>query len=199
MDHDQHTTEHRHHGRGADDPAFAFGAFGPPPWARFGPGPGRGFGPFGGDVGRGRARRGDVRAAVIALLNERPMHGYEIIQELGSRTSGAWRPSPGSVYPTLQLLEDEGLVVAEEVTGKRVFSLTEEGRAAKAERVERKAPWEEMAEGLDPGILRLRESVGQLISAVHQAGSAGSSAQRSEVEAILDDARRRIYSVLASE
>ncbi len=88
-------------------------------WAGFGPGPG--FGPppkvmrrrVRGAGGRRGARRGDVRAAVLALLAERPMHGYEMIQELESRTDGMWRPSPGSIYPTLQLLEDEGLVSAE--------------------------------------------------------------------------------------
>ena len=95
------------------------------PWATFGgPGPG-GFRRRGG--GGGRARRGDVRAAILALLQERPMHGYEIITELASRTADVWRPSPGSVYPTLQLLEDEGLVNSVESAGKRRFSLTAEG------------------------------------------------------------------------
>src|SRR5579859_1816513 len=89
---------------------------------------GRGFrGPWG--PPGPRARRGDVRAAVLALLAERPMHGYQIIQELESRTGGLWRVSPGSVYPTLQLLEDEGLIASQEVEGRRVFSLTESGQA----------------------------------------------------------------------
>lgn len=85
----------------------AFGPFGPP----FGGGPfGGGRGGRGG--GRGRARRGDVRASILALLKDRPMHGYEMIQEIGERSGGAWKPSPGSVYPTLQLLEDEGLITS---------------------------------------------------------------------------------------
>ena len=68
-----------------------------------------------------RAKRGDMRAAALELLSERPMHGYEIIQELESRSGGVWKPSPGSVYPTLQLLQDEGLVTASEIDGRRVF------------------------------------------------------------------------------
>src|SRR5215470_10982285 len=83
-------------------------AFGP-----FGPGFGGPFGGRGRGGGRGRARRGDVRASILALLKDRPMHGYEMIQEIGERSGGAWRPSPGSVYPTLQLLEDEGLITSE--------------------------------------------------------------------------------------
>ena len=104
-----------------------------------GPGPGGG-GPWGGRGGGrgggrswGRARRGDIRSAILALLAERPMHGYEIIGELSERTEGLWRPSPGSIYPTLQLLEDEGLVTAqsEEGGGKRRYSLTDDGRGSR--------------------------------------------------------------------
>src|SRR5881275_2840711 len=106
------------------------------PWGGFGPwGP-----PFGGRGGGGpRVRRGNVRAAVLALLTERPMHGYEMIQELEARTKGVWRPSAGSIYPTLQQLEDEGLVTVEESDGKRRFSLTDAGRA-EADRLGR-PPW----------------------------------------------------------
>jgi DNA-binding PadR family transcriptional regulator len=100
-------------------------------------------GPRGG--GGPRARRGDVRAAVLALLQERPMHGYEMIQELQARSGGVWRPSAGSIYPTLQLLEDEGLVAAEEVDGKRRFTLTAEG-VAEAERRPGRPPWEQVGE-----------------------------------------------------
>ena len=78
--------------------------------------------------GRHRVRRGDVRSAILALLDDRPMHGYEMIQELEERTGGRWTPSAGSIYPTLQLLEDEGLVTAEEVDGRKVYSLTDSGR-----------------------------------------------------------------------
>ena len=79
-----------------------------------------------------RMGRGDVRAAVLALLAERPMHGYQIIQEIEERSGGAWKPSPGSVYPTLQLLADEGLISAEEANGRKTYALTEGGRAEAA-------------------------------------------------------------------
>src|SRR5688572_2824081 len=107
---------------------FGFG-FGPPfqHGHGHGGGHGRGF-----RQGRGRGRRPNVRAALLALLSERPMHGYEMIQELDGRTGGAWRPSPGSVYPTLQLLADEGLIASEESGGRRRFSLTEAGQAEAA-------------------------------------------------------------------
>src|SRR5262245_46404358 len=98
---------------------------------------GHGHGP-----GRHRVRRGDVRSAILALLDDRPMHGYEMITELEERTGGRWRPSAGPIYPTLQLLEDEGLVSAEEVDGKRVFSLTEVGKQEVPDRTEGERPWE---------------------------------------------------------
>src|ERR671931_2452290 len=92
--------------------------------------------------GRHRVRRGDVRSAVLALLDDRPMHGYEMIQELEERTGGRWTPSAGSIYPTLQLLEDEGLVSAEEVEGRKVYSLTDAGKEAAPDRTEGGMPWE---------------------------------------------------------
>src|ERR1700756_2001484 len=132
---DQHSRRAVHHARREarremgdllKDQAFARsgGPFGP----GFGPG-----GPRGGRRGRGRGRRGDVRSAILALLTERPMHGYEMIQEIAQRSNGLWRPSPGSVYPTLQLLVDEGLIVGTETEGsKRLFELTDDGREAAA-------------------------------------------------------------------
>src|SRR4051794_38709203 len=92
---------------------------------------GRGYG-----RGRHPVRRGDVRSAILALLDDRPMHGYEIIQELEERTGGRWTPSAGSIYPTLQLLEDEGLVTSEEVEGRKVYSLTDAGKEAAPDRTE---------------------------------------------------------------
>lgn len=147
----------------------------------------------------GRARRGDVRAAVLALLAERPMHGYEIIQELAERTNGLWKVSPGSVYPTLQMLEDEGLVLAEEDAGKRRFSLTESGRAAAAEASAGKPPWEDVLEGIDPSTAKLRETVAQLVGAVVQIGQVGTVEQQTEAATVLDETRRRLYSILAAE
>src|SRR5262245_45884231 len=121
-------------------PMYAHGGSGGGPRGGWQRGPWGGFGswgpPFGGRGGGPGVRRGNVRAAILALLAERPMHGYEMIQELEARTDGLWRPSAGSIYPTLQLLEDEGLVSGEDSDGKRRFSLTDAGRA-EAERLER--------------------------------------------------------------
>src|SRR5690606_14867683 len=96
-------------------------------------------------TGGSRMARGDVRAAVIALLAEQPMHGYQIIAEIGERSGGAWKPSAGSVYPTLQLLADEGLISAEEQNGRKTYSLTDAGIAASEEAADRPAPWEAFA------------------------------------------------------
>ena len=113
---------------------------------------GRGGGRAGGGRPWGRARRGDVRSAILALLSERPMHGYEIIAELSERTEGLWRPSPGSIYPTLRLLEDEGLITVQpdDAGGKKRFSLTEEGQRAAAEVAKGRAPWDQVAAGAPP-------------------------------------------------
>ena len=151
------------------------------------------FGPPFRGPGGGRRRRGDVRAAILALLLERPMHGYEMIQELESRTSGAWRPSAGSIYPTLQLLEDEGLVAGEQSDGRRRFALTDAGRS-EAEGLER-SPWEDTGEA-DPAAAGLREAGFQLGAAVMHAARTGSREQVGEVRDVLVDARRRIYAVL---
>src|SRR5262245_12475327 len=135
-----------------------------------------GGGPWGPPFGRGgggpRVRRGDVRAAILALLAERPMHGYEMIQELEARTDGLWRPSAGSIYPTLQLLEDEGHVTGEESEGKRRFSLTDAGRA-EAEELER-PPWEEVSDQGEGQASSLRDSAFQLGAAIVQVARTGS-------------------------
>ncbi len=148
--------------------------------------------------GPGRARRGDVRVALLALLAERPMHGYEMIQELGERTGGAWQPSPGSVYPTLTLLEEEGLVVGQEVEGKRRFDLTDAGREAVTGR-EGAPPWEQFTDGEDPEVQQLRDVLGGTMGAVKQVFRAGSPAQQAKAVEILSETRRRLYEVLASE
>ncbi|MDH6704380.1 DNA-binding PadR family transcriptional regulator [Kitasatospora sp. MAA19] len=186
----------------------AFGGFGPP----FGGGPGRPMGGpfghgFGGHGGRrggphgrrgGRARRGDVRASLLALLKERPMHGYEMIAEIAERTGGAWRPSPGSIYPNLQLLEEEGLITAEEVGGKRLVSLTEAGRAeAEAGPAE---PWAEAGREVDWEAV---QEVGQALAAVDQAirqvMATGTEAQRAKGLAVLTEARKKLYLILAED
>jgi DNA-binding PadR family transcriptional regulator len=190
--------EFRDYLRGND--AGRSGPFGP----GFGPGFGRGFGPGGFGFGPGarggrgghkRGRRGDVRAAILTLLAERPMHGYEMIQEIGERSQDLWRPSPGSVYPTLQLLVDEGLIVGSEAEGsKRLFELTEDGRAA-AEKVET-PPWEQIAEDADPSQINLRAALGQLIGAVTQSAHAASAEQQQRIVGIVNNARREIYAIL---
>ncbi len=168
----------------------------------YGPGFGRhgGFGPgFGGPMfGRGpKVGRGDVRAAIIALLAEEPMHGYQIITELTERSGGVWRPSPGSVYPTLQVMEDQGLVTADKSEGRRVFKLTEEGRAAADAAGDGPAPWEEAARGADRSLVDLRGLMGEVGAAIMQVGQAGSDRQVRAVGQILSETRRRIYLVLA--
>jgi DNA-binding PadR family transcriptional regulator len=163
----------------------------------FGPGP-FGFGPFArhGRGPGGRARRGDVQPAILALLKEQDMHGYQIIQELSDRSGGAWTPSPGSVYPTLSALEDQGLVTSTQVAGKRVFSLTDEGRAL-AEKQPDAAPWEAFTASGPKAALR--QSMFSLGGAAMQVMQGGSDEQAEQVSAILDEARKRIYMMLAGE
>lgn len=175
------------------------------PWALFSLGRGgwrmgRGFRGHWGPPGP-RARRGDVRAAVLALLAEQPMHGYQVIQELENRTGGVWRVSPGSVYPTLQLLEDEGLIASQEIEGRRVFSLTESGRArVDALRKEgQAAPWDDVAGEDDEPFRNLRGAAFQLGAAAMQVAQAGSKEQVERTVAILNEARRKIYAILAED
>lgn len=175
------------------DPFGPWGPGGP----GFGPG-GPGFGPGHHGRGRGRrTRRGNVRAALLALLDERAMHGYEMIQELDERTGGVWRPSPGSVYPTLQMLEDEGLVTSQEEGGKRLFSLTDTGREQAA--AQTTAPWDEVTEAAGANALREREAFGQLLGAMKQVMAVGSDAQKARALDVINDARRRIYGILADD
>jgi len=159
--------------------------------------PGAGFGPGGPGS---RARRGDVRAAVLALVAEQPMHGYQVIQEITQRSDGLWRPSPGSVYPALQLLEDEGLVRVVAEDGRRVFHLTDDGvayLAAHPDEVE--APWDavkrhQAADPLDP-----RHALKGLWMALSQVLHAGSPDQQARALALLDETRRGLYRILAEE
>lgn len=152
------------------------------------------FGPFG--AGGPAVKRGIVRMAVLRTLLDGPKHGYQVIQDLETKTGGRWRPSAGSVYPTLQQLEDEGLVRSEEREGRRVYALTEEGRRA-AETVRWGA-----AEGLfrgRGGQSGLRELVAQLAIAAVQVERVGSTEARSRAEAVLRDARRELYRILAED
>ena len=160
----------------------------------FGPGFGSWFGP---GMGGRRARRGDVRTAVLRVLSERPMHGYDLMNELRERSGGMWRPSPGSIYPTLQMLEDEGLVRGEEQEGKRVYEITDAGRSELQERTDRSgaAPWEIGLE--DDGFVQLREAGFRLAAAAMQVAKTGSTEQRKHAAEVLADARRKIYALLA--
>ena len=179
-------------GRGMRGHNGGFGRHGMPPFAKMAMAHG-----FGGPGG-GRARRGDIRTAVLRLLAEQPMHGYQIIQELSTRSGGAWSPSAGSVYPTLQLLADEGLVTAEETAGKKVFSLTESGIATAAETADQPAPWEDAVQS-DSGTAGYREAAGKLMAAVFQIGKGGSAEQVSSAVEILTDARKKLYALLAED
>ncbi|MFC6092967.1 PadR family transcriptional regulator [Saccharothrix lopnurensis] len=193
--------EHRHHrSRGMGDPRFG-GGFGPghfpgPPVPPEPPGfPGHGHGP-GPGRGRGRQRKGNVRVAVLTLLAERPMHGYEMIQEIGRRTDGLWRPSPGSVYPTLQMLADEGLVsVEEEAGGKKLFTLTEPGRAEAAGH-EGAPPWQQVNDEVDLHAAKLRTAARHLGSAMQQMAHAGTREQKTRAVEVLNEARRKLYAIL---
>jgi len=148
----------------------------------------------------GRRRRGDVRVAILALLTERPMHGYEMIQELEERSDGMWRPSAGSIYPTLQLLEDEGLIVGEEHEGKRRFTLTDAGRETAAKRsADRPPPWEQAAEGAEGERQELFNSIKQFAQAVVQIAQVGTPDQAERAKVILDDGRKKLYAILAEE
>jgi DNA-binding PadR family transcriptional regulator len=161
-------------------------------------GPGAGFGgPF--FRGGRRARRGDIRAAILVLLAETPRNGYQLMAEIAERSEGVWRPSPGSVYPTLQQLEDEGLVRAETgETGKRAFALTDEGRA-EVERAGHRAPWELAADEVGDEAVALRDLVFQVLAAAHQVAQAGTQTQVAAAGEVMRETRRKLYQLLAED
>jgi len=152
-------------------------------------------------VGGGtRMGKGDVRTAVLTLLAEKPMHGYQIIQQIEERSGGSWKPSPGSVYPTLQLLADEGLIKAEEAGGRKTYSLTEEGREVADAAAEKSAPWEGSSTRESSGRASALPKAGiDLAQAVAQVGRSGSPEQVKQAIAVLDDARRKLFSILAQD
>jgi DNA-binding PadR family transcriptional regulator len=165
----------------------------------FGPGPFGGFGPGGGPRGRGRkARRGDIRTAALLLLNEEPRNGYEIMQEVEERSDGVWRPSPGSVYPALAQLEDEGLIRSQELEGRKLFALTGEGRKLVSERGEDKqAPWEQMSGDVSAQAHELGKLIREVASAFAQVMKTGSEAQMGEARKVLAATRKDLYRILA--
>ncbi len=176
------------HGRGA-----AYGMRG-----EFGGGPFGGFGPGGGPRGRGRrARRGDIRTAALLLLAEEPRNGYQIMQEVQERSGGLWSPSPGSVYPALQQLEDEGLIRTEESEGRKLFAITDQGRALLAERgADRPAPWEQTGDGAG-GVHELGRLMREVASAFMQVMRTGSEGQITKAAGVLAGTRRDLYRILA--
>lgn len=173
---------------------------GPPPWVADLV---RSFG--GPEVGQRRgpkARRGDVRAAILDVLATEPMNGYQLIQQIAERSEGAWKPSPGSVYPTIQQLEDEGLVVGVDDSGRRLLDLTEAGREYVAEHTdELAATWQSFAlpaeEERPTGTGDLMPVIGQTMSAVWQVTVSGTDQQRAEAAEILGETRKKLYGLLA--
>jgi DNA-binding PadR family transcriptional regulator len=169
-------------------------------WGMFGGPP-----PFGPWWGMGRtwrgpkARRGDIRAAILAVLAEQPMNGYQLIQEISNRSGGVWKPSPGSIYPTLQQLEDEGLVRAEEEAGRRTYTLTDEGRTYVNEHPDEvSAPWQAMSDaGADEDALK--PLIGQVAAAFWQIVATGTPDQQAKGREALVELRRKLYAILAED
>ena len=173
-----------------------------------GPGPGGppfGFmihgGPGGPRFGRGRRmRRGNVRAAILLLLEEEPRNGYQVMQEIEQRSEGAWRPSPGSVYPAFQLLSDEGLIHGVEREGGNVFELTDAGHKYLDENRERLGlPWQQAGESVPKGVRELMQLAVQVMIATKQVTHAGTDSQRDEAAKILAETRRSLYRILAED
>jgi DNA-binding PadR family transcriptional regulator len=146
-------------------------------------------------------KRGDVRAAALSLLAEEPRNGYQIIQAISERSEGVWQPSPGSVYPALQQLEDEGLIRAEEAEGgRRAFRLTDEGQEYVAEHAdELRAPWEAVAGSVGDDMIDMRQLFGQVAMAGMQVISVGNREQIDAARRVLTQARRRLYQILAAD
>ena len=155
-----------------------------------------GFGPPRGP----RARRGDVRAALLVLLGEEPRNGYQLMQEIEQRSDGVWRPSPGSVYPALQQLEDEGLVQVAPGEGRKAYALTDEGRAHVAARGdELGAPWDAVKGDVGEGAWELMGAMRQIGMALFQLTHSGTEAQQQEAKEVLAETRRSLYRILAEE
>ncbi|GAA1585953.1 MULTISPECIES: PadR family transcriptional regulator [Kribbella] len=176
-----------HQGFGPQWGMFGGGQMFAPPW---GPPPPRWRGP--------KARRGDVRAAILAVLAEQPMNGYGIIQEIAERSGGVWKPSPGSIYPTLQQLEDEGLVTADAEVGRRTFRLTDEGRAYVAEHQDEvSAPWEAMSAPSGDDENGFKPLFGQVATAMWQVLASGTPEQQAKAREAVVELRRKLYGILA--
>ena len=160
---------------------------------------GFGFGPGGGPRGRGRkARRGDIRTAALLLLADEPRNGYQIMQDVEERSDGVWRPSPGSVYPALQQLEDEGLIRQSDADGRKLYEITDDGRAHLAQRPDdAPAPWEQMSGDVSNEAHELAGVMRQVAFAFAQVLRTGSKAQIAQAHNVLNTARRDLYRILA--
>jgi DNA-binding PadR family transcriptional regulator len=157
-------------------------------------------GPFGrGPRGRGRRRRGDVRLAVLRLLSEEPRNGYQLMQTIEERSEGQWRPSPGSMYPTLSQLEDEGLIHSTEADGARQFEITDTGREALQERAGEPDPWSPEPDADAHAMSELGPLILGIGKAVWQVASVGDESQRSRAAELLAETRRRLYGILAED
>jgi DNA-binding PadR family transcriptional regulator len=167
---------------------------------RGGPGAYAFAGEFGPGRRRRRMRRGDVRSAILVLLAEQPRNGYQLMQEIEERSGGTWRPSPGSVYPALQLLADEGLVRSESKDGGNVFELTDAGRTHVDENREQLGePWAQAEAGVPGGVRELMQLGMQVMVASRQVVQAGNEQHVQQAKQILTDARRALYRLLADE
>jgi DNA-binding PadR family transcriptional regulator len=189
----------RHPGAGMGGPGWG-GPMGPPPWVAqmFGP---QWAGHGGGRGGRGRARvrRGDVRSAILDVLagSPEPLNGYQLIQQIADRTDGAWKPSPGSVYPTIAWLQDEGFV-EDAPTGRKTLQLTDSGRQYVADHADELAAiWRSFDHDVPEDSADLRQVIGQTVGAIVQVASTGTPDQRDKAVKILAETRRRLYSLLA--
>jgi DNA-binding PadR family transcriptional regulator len=175
-------------GRGGAGGVFGFGGgfpFGNFPW---------------GGRRRPRARRGDIRAGILALLSEAPRNGYQIMQELEQRSRGMWRPSPGSVYPALQQLEDEGLVQPQDAGTGRMYRLTEQGQAYVAEhRSETTAPWDWETSEAEEGVFDLVGHIRTIVGALTQIAASGDAEQIAQARKILNETRRSLYAILSQD
>ena len=146
-----------------------------------------------------RMGRGDIRTAILVALLEQPMHGYQIIQAIESKTHGSWKPSPGSIYPTLQLLADEGLVSSEQVGERKVYSLTEAGREAADESASGPLPWEPRRSHDTEAKVALPKAGAKLAQAIAQVAHGGTPEQAERAVAVIDEARRKVYAILAED
>lgn len=195
--HNTHNVPHDPAARFHHDPNGRGFGHGFPGGFRGGPGFGSRFEEGFGPRGPRRAGKGDVRSAILSLLSDGPSNGYGLIKAIAEKTGGAWRPSPGSVYPTLQQLVDEELIVSRGDGRKTEFELTDTGR----EHVEQHADDFEKAWNATPGrseeSAAFYESVGKLMGVVHQFRSAATDAQRAAAVEKIDEVRRALYLILA--